>query len=51
MTGAVLEKIADDMGVDDFSRQIGLAVEHLRESGVEITAPLTSAPPSPISWA
>lgn len=51
MTGMSLERIAEDIGVDDYSRQVGPAVEHIRSAGVDISAPHTTAAPPPISWA
>lgn len=41
LTGTMLERTADDIGRADYAGQVGPAIERLRSTGVDITAPGT----------
>jgi hypothetical protein len=50
-TGNALESVADGLGLDDYQGQIEPVIEHARAAGLDVSAPRSSMPPPPISWA
>ena len=50
-TGKALEHVADGLGLDAYQDDIEPVIEHARAAGLDTSAPHSSMPPPPISWA
>ena len=50
-TGQMLSRIADDLGIAEYSHDIQPLVDRTVEAGRPVSAPRTTRQPPPISWA
>ena len=50
-TGLVLARIADDRGIEEYAQDVQPLVERTIDAGMPVSAPRSSLPPPPISWA